>query len=954
MQGAYNSESDDERCQFPTFTEAVRKHANWDELKTKKNHQFLFDINAPHSLPPYPLIFSDKWDSDHVRMPFSPSNILKKKGASSSGPGFKTQIVDGVKRLVGYEKGSPEPKPEPVQKGRWTEVLDGIGNLEGFDRVAIFSADDLLKNIQKYNPQVKDVTLLESYFRQNPEKKPRFFNRILPKMRKMVANADKVLTQAPQLLKKLHTQGERTIWMTQEQCAHLLVLSFFCCWPKRSGKRSARNKEDEYDRFNEINFTRFFSLQPSPSCFAKLECIIEYFNSVTKEMPKGVISFKRTYEEQIPNLDDPDIEFADAKWMPCHIKGKGLIEDEGDKFIQADFANKFIGGGTLGRGCVQEEIRFMICPELIITQLLCEEMQKEEAIIVTGVQRFSNYSGYADSFRFEGSYNDPLAVSYKRDCYGRIPTEVFAIDAVNYVYPYRGDTPHDQFSATSIKRDILKAYSAFKGCTPATIATGNWGCGAFGGDPELKFVIQMIAAAFAQRPLWYFCFDDLMTRSDAKLSSTLAEIKCSIEKKSIPYVFELLTEFEPGREKFSEYLKKNDPEPTPGTDYTMSIIPFPTYYDACPKTSDWEKVLETDQVLFDVTSVGKDRILPSKKTFNGEYSKDDFVDMPFSDHSYWQTIKTKICDAQFENLSQLETAITSYNKSVRSLKCLNAFFQNISRRAVFFLRIASSENAENRAKGTEYSHRSALSPQNRDEQIYLDDAGAMRYCLGRNNIQLDFADEFIGGLTLRWDTLQEEIRFLISPELTVAQLFFERMSDSEAIIITGSERFSRYSGYSQSFRFRGNFVDTQPRDGYGRKGTQILAIDAVNYGYGDHGRSQFDEESIRRDILKAFIGFKGCVPATIATGKWGCGAFGGNVQFKFAIQLIAAALASRPLQFFSFDKECSYEDNPLSSTLESIARMFRTLTIDEAYQVLLTFKPRENTFAEHLQKCTEI
>ena len=151
---------------------------------------------------------------------------------------------------------------------------------------------------------------------------------------------------------------------------------------------------------------------------------------------------------------------------------------------------------------------------------------------------------------------------------------------------------------------------------------------------------------------------------------------------------------------------------------------------------------------------------------------------------------------------------------------------------------------------------------------------------GRNNIQLDFADEFIGGLTLRWDTLQEEIRFLISPELTVAQLFFEKMSDSEAIIITGAERFSRYSGYSQSFRFRGNFVDTQPRDGYGRKGTQILAIDAVNYGYGDHGRSQFDEESIRRDILKAFIGFKGCVPATIATGKWGCGAFGGNVQFK--------------------------------------------------------------------------
>lgn len=106
------------------------------------------------------------------------------------------------------------------------------------------------------------------------------------------------------------------------------------------------------------------------------------------------------------------------------------------------------------------------------------------------------------------------------------------------------------------------------------------------------------------------------------------------------------------------------------------------------------------------------------------------------------------------------------------------------------------------------------------------------------------------------------------------------MSDSEAIIITGAERFSRYSGYAKSFRWRGNFVDTQKRDGYRRKCTQILAIDAVNYEYGNHKRSQFDEESVRRDIHKAYIGFKGCEPATIATGKWGCGAFGGNVQFK--------------------------------------------------------------------------
>ncbi|RZR70922.1 hypothetical protein BHM03_00002331, partial [Ensete ventricosum] len=27
------------------------------------------------------------------------------------------------------------------------------------------------------------------------------------------------------------------------------------------------------------------------------------------------------------------------------------------------------------------------------------------------------------------------------------------------------------------------------------IATGNWGCGAFGGDPEIKSIIQWLAAS---------------------------------------------------------------------------------------------------------------------------------------------------------------------------------------------------------------------------------------------------------------------------------------------------------------------------------------------------------------------------------------------------------------------------------------------------------------------------
>ncbi|CBY33521.1 unnamed protein product [Oikopleura dioica] len=355
---------------------------------------------------------------------------------------------------------------------------------------------------------------------------------------------------------------------------------------------------------------------------------------------------------------------------------------------------------------------------------------------------------------------------------------------------------------------------------------------------------------------------------------------------------------------------------------------FPTYSDVCSKTPDWEKILKTDQVLFDISSVDKNRILPSKPAFDGNYPKDDFVEMPFCDSSRWLTIKSKICDTLFENFNELQAAIASYCPSIKSMKCLVAFFiaypeekvnffesllfkmQKILKNSpkvlteapcllkngmnksiwitqeqcatalvlsFFFcwpessIRWSQSKNATYNMMNFDHIFQY---PSSYNDQIFprlqcflhyfkrvtnerpvgvisLKRVSAYEFpdlkdkskkwhdvCFvpdgliedqGRNNVQVDFADEFIGGLTLRWDTLQEEIRFLISPELTVAQLFFEKMSDSEAIIITGAERFSRYSGYSKSFRFRGNFVDTQIRDCYRRKCTQILAIDAVNY-----------------------------------------------------------------------------------------------------------------------------
>lgn len=51
---------------------------------------------------------------------------------------------------------------------------------------------------------------------------------------------------------------------------------------------------------------------------------------------------------------------------------------------KVDFAASMVGGGVLGRGLVQEEIRFMQCPELIVSRLFTEKLADNECLRITG------------------------------------------------------------------------------------------------------------------------------------------------------------------------------------------------------------------------------------------------------------------------------------------------------------------------------------------------------------------------------------------------------------------------------------------------------------------------------------------------------------------------------------------------------------------------------------------
>lgn len=76
----------------------------------------------------------------------------------------------------------------------------------------------------------------------------------------------------------------------------------------------------------------------------------------------------------------------------------------------------------------------------------------------------------------------------------------------------------------------------------------------------------------------------------------------------------------------------------------------------------------------------------------------------------------------------------------------------------------------------------------------------------------------------------EEIRFSICPELIASLLFTEALGPDEVLIITGSQQFSKYSGYADSFTFSGDFMDVaSSEDSFGRRQTQVAVMDACYF-----------------------------------------------------------------------------------------------------------------------------
>ncbi|KAK7135181.1 hypothetical protein R3I93_018329 [Phoxinus phoxinus] len=408
----------------------------------------------PEEVPvPFPETRSDCWDDYHVKLPCSQDNLF--------------------------------PVDRTTLQSRWDLITRSLS-------VPFTSSLDVQDAILRYNAgQAKawSFTALHSYCTDlQGSEAEQMFGKLFPAMAQLAMRAPSLFTQPIPLLS---AQRCGSITLSQEQVSCLLANAFFCTFPRRNSRRT------EFSNYPDINFNRLFE-GSSPSKQQKLKTLLCYFKRITQRRPTGLITYTRQCLQRLPPWSSSEKQFS-----KLHIRCDGTIEEQGYGMLQVDFANRFVGGGVTGSGLVQEEIRFLINPELIAARLFTEALEDNECLIITGTEQFSRYSGYSHTYRWDGNHDDQTP----RDNWQRRVTEVVAIDALHYRNFLQ------QFLPDNMTRELNKAFCGFArpGVEPenlSAVATGNWGCGAFGGDTRLKAVLQMMAAAEAERDLMYFTFGD--------------------------------------------------------------------------------------------------------------------------------------------------------------------------------------------------------------------------------------------------------------------------------------------------------------------------------------------------------------------------------------------------------------------------------------------------------------
>ncbi|KFY01501.1 hypothetical protein O988_02699 [Pseudogymnoascus sp. VKM F-3808] len=172
-------------------------------------------------------------------------------------------------------------------------------------------------------------------------------------------------------------------------------------------------------------------------------------------------------------------------------------------------ANKFIGFGRTG---TQEETHVGASPECCPAVLVTPPLEDNQALVVVGPEAMVAIAGYGRDARCAEVLRPSGGASMHHRKWAK-RTMLF-VDALELdVADRRGGLP--DVLPGNVERELRKAYTGFRASHVAheggprepfsVIYTGFWGCRTFGGNPDIKALIQWCAASLAGSPMKFIC-----------------------------------------------------------------------------------------------------------------------------------------------------------------------------------------------------------------------------------------------------------------------------------------------------------------------------------------------------------------------------------------------------------------------------------------------------------------
>ncbi|KAG4101767.1 hypothetical protein H8356DRAFT_1654229 [Neocallimastix lanati (nom. inval.)] len=357
----------------------------------------------------------------------------------------------------------------------------------------ITDAKKFMIALSKYNcieiNEEYDYKNIQQYTDQFPEEAEIFFKEILPFIIEQALKLPEYITTSIPVMRKYMNIA---LTFNKLQVLSLLANQFLCTFYEKT--------HEKYDTPQCSFFILLSSTTVNDSSVEKLRCIIHYFDKMRKRdlesLKSELITFQRISMDRNALPD-----WSNVKLDLCEFNIDDRKIEDCENMLQLSCGNSHIGGSVLINRCFIEEIRFAICPELFISMIFTQKLYYLESSIIKGIERFSNYIGCDDGFKYNGDYDDqtPIDESKKR------ATEVAAIDP----HYYSASTYYDQYSKNEVLRELNKLYSGFKENNISSlkkgsyVATTHWGTINYNGDIELTSILQILAASVAGRKINY-------------------------------------------------------------------------------------------------------------------------------------------------------------------------------------------------------------------------------------------------------------------------------------------------------------------------------------------------------------------------------------------------------------------------------------------------------------------